>query len=189
MPNRFPGGELVPIRSIITWVCLLACVPSLAGQQSPAKPQPCDADSVYHLLDFWVGHWDVKVGSELVGTNRVSRILNGCAVLEEWKDTQGGQGLSLFYYDPAGRRWKQVWVTGQAKAVGGTKEKRLIARLANGGTRFQGETLLPRGGILLDRTTLEPRDDGSLRQLIEISHDGGTTWEPAFDAVHHRRKG
>jgi hypothetical protein len=176
-------------RCIVIWAFILAWVGPLAAQEASSPPPPCDADSVYHVLDFWVGDWDVKVGSELVGTNRVSRILQGCAVVEEWKDVEGGEGRSLFYYDPTIRRWKQVWVTSQATATGGTKEKRLVARLPNGGTRFQGEISLPRGGVLLDRTTLEPRPDGSVRQLIEVSRDGGTTWHAAFDAIYQRKKG
>ncbi|HEU5303476.1 MAG TPA: hypothetical protein VFU40_02420 [Gemmatimonadales bacterium] len=131
----------------------------------------------------------MKVGSDLVGTNRISRILKGCAVLEEWKDVEGGEGRSLFYYDRATRRWKQVWVTSLATSALGTKEKRLVARLANGGTRFQGEIPTPSGGVLLDRTTLEPRADGSVRQLIETSRDGGTTWQAIFDAIYLRKKG
>ncbi len=176
------------VQSFAVLLLVLTSASPALGQQPRTEPPPCDSDSVYHVLDFWVGDWDVKVGAQLVGTNRISRILDGCAVLEEWKDTQGGEGRSLFYYDPGTRRWKQVWVTSQATAIGGTKEKRLIARLPNGGTRFQGETLLPRGGVLLDRTTLEPRQDGTVRQLIEISHDGGTTWQAAFDAVYRKRK-
>jgi hypothetical protein len=176
------------IRALPVLLLTLATAGRAMGQESGAEPPPCDSDSVYHILDFWVGDRDVKVKSELVGTNRISRILKGCAILEEWKDAQGGEGRSLFYYEPSTRRWKQVWVTSLATAPGGTKEKRLVAHLPDGGTRFQGEIPLASGGVLLDRTTLQPLPDGSVRQLIEASRDGGTTWRVMFDASYHRRK-
>lgn len=34
----------------------------------------------------------------------------------------------------------------------------------------------------MDGTTLSPLAGGEVRQLIEISLDGGTTWQAGFDA-------
>lgn len=146
----------------------------------------CQTDSTYAALDFWLGRWDVYVGDTLVGTNRISRVLDGCAVLEEWRDSAGGEGRSLFYVEPGTGRWKQVWVTDDARRVGGTKEKHLVARLPDGGVRFQGELPLPDGRLVLDRTTLTPLRPGEVRQLIETSRDGGTTWHAGFDAVYRK---
>ncbi|MGH9896229.1 MAG: hypothetical protein ACREA0_30395, partial [bacterium] len=82
--------------------------------------------------------------------------------------------------------WKQVWVTEGAQRVGGVKEKHLIAYLPDGGVRFQGELRQPDGRIVLDRTTLVPRSGGDVRQLIEVSSDGGSSWRPTFDARYRR---
>jgi hypothetical protein len=165
-------------------IALLLVLPaSLRAQQ----PGPCAGDSAYATLDFWIGDWNVYVGDQLVGTNRITRVLRGCAVSEEWRDADDHEGRSLFYLDPAGRQWKQVWVTDDAGRVGGTKEKHLIARLSGGGVRFQGELRLPDGRVLLDRTTLTP-EGTDVRQLIEVSNDGGTTWRATFDA-RYRPKG
>jgi len=30
--------------------------------------------------------------------NRITKILNGCAVSEDWRDADGTRGMSLFYY-------------------------------------------------------------------------------------------
>lgn len=98
----------------------------------------------------------------------------------------GGRGRSLFYVEPALRQWKQVWVTDAAQRVGGLKEKHLIASLPGGGVRFQGELRRLDGRIVLDRTTLTPVAGGQVRQLIEVSGDGGTTWRPTFDARYRR---
>lgn len=166
-------------------VFLFVCVISSPGMaQTPSK---CSADSVYHLLDFWVGDWQVYVGDTLVGTNRIVKILDDCAVEEHWRDTSGNEGMSLFYVEPQSRRWRQVWVTGQARQPGGLKEKQWLPAGAAGTVRFQGEIRLPDGRILMDRTTLSSLAGGSVRQLIEGSLDGGTAWRPTFDAVYRRR--
>ncbi len=165
-------------------IALLFLLPAALPAQQPG---PCAGDSSYATLDFWVGEWNVFAGDQLVGTNRISKVLRGCAVSEEWHDASGNEGRSLFYVDPTGGQWKQVWVTDDARRVGGTKEKHLIARLSGGGVRFQGELRLPDGRVLLDRTTLTPEGAGVVRQLIEVSSDGGTTWRATFDARYRPR--
>lgn len=154
---------------------------------SPARGQGCAADQAYGILDFWVGEWEVFVGEQRVGSNRIEKILSGCAVLEHWTSAGGGQGKSLFYLQPATEEWKQVWVTSTPNRPGGVKEKTLVERLPDGGIRFQGEIPLPGGGSYLDRTTLSPAIGGTVHQVIERSTDGGKTWETTFDAVYRPR--
>ena len=72
---------------------------------------------------------------------------------------------------------------------GGLKEKELIESLPGGAIRFQGTIPLPDGRSYLDRTTLTPERDGRVRQVIEISVDGGATWEVRFDAMYVPRGG
>jgi hypothetical protein len=160
-------------------LCLF--LPGLARSQVAALP--CDADSAFHRLDFWVGQWIVSSGGVPAGTDHVEKILNGCAVTERWKSANGNEGRSLFYYVAATQTWHQVWVTANATRRGGVKEKRLIAVFPDGGVRFQGEIPLPGGGTYLDRTTLTPLSGGRVRQVIEVSRDGAS-WQTTFDAVY-----
>jgi hypothetical protein len=161
-----------------------------AGAQStdavPAPHASCSADPAYHLLDFWIGSWEVYAGTTLDGHDRVSRILGGCALTEEWTDTGGGKGLSLFYLEPASGRWHQVWVTDRANLAGGLKEKILVEQLPGGGVRFQGTITGPRGRSYLDRTTLTPRPSGEVHQVIEASTDSGATWRSLYDAIYRK---
>ena len=161
--------------------------PSPPFPTPPATSAPCGADPTYHVLDFWLGDWIVLADGKEAGTNRVEKILAGCAVSELWHDADGGRGDSLFFVQPVTRRWKQVWVTDQATLPCGLKEKQLVARLPGGGTRFQGEIQVPDGRVILDRTTLTPAPDGRVHQVIEISRDGGSTWATTFDAWYIRR--
>jgi hypothetical protein len=177
------------IHALIGSLALAAavCAP-VAAQTSPA-PSPsrsCTSDSTFHLLDFWVGSWDVYVGTTLDGHDRVSRILADCAVTEEWSDADGSKGLSLFFVQPGTGDWRQVWVTERATQPGGLKEKRLVERLAGGGVRFQGTIIGPSGNPYLDRTTLTPLPSGEVHQVIEASRDGGTTWRPLYDAIYRK---
>ena len=143
--------------------------------------RPCNTPA-HRLLDFWVGSWRVVAGEDQrqVGKNSINRILNGCAIIENWQSASGGEGKSLFYYHDFEKTWKQVWITdGQ-----GFKEKHLIAVADNGAVRFQGEIKLPNGDIVLDRTTLTPLAENRVRQVIEQSADGGETWQVGFDALY-----
>jgi hypothetical protein len=172
------------LAALATAVVLAAIAPS-ARAQAPARPN-CEADSLFHALDFWVGSWNVYEGDALDGRDVVTKTLGGCAVTEDWTGHDGSRGFSLFYVEPVGRRWKQVWVTEQALAPGGLKEKHLIARLPDGGVRFQGELRLPNGRWFFDRTTLHPLAGGEVRQVIEISTDGGDTWRTTYDARYRK---
>jgi|GEM_PF-1495809 quercetin dioxygenase-like cupin family protein len=175
-------------RAIAFLLATTAASESPALAQSPGSTSASCADTpALHALDFWLGEWTVRVGGDgqVAGTNRIERILGGCAITETWRDASGGEGRSLFYYLPVEGAWHQVWVTPNALRPGGVKEKRMTERIGDG-LRFQGTIALPGGGSYLDRTTLTPESDGTVRQVIEVSQDDGTTWRTMFDGVYHR---
>lgn len=171
----------------IVLVVLLAAAPVLALPRAQAQTAPCREDAAFAWLDFWLGSWDVLIEDELQGRNEIRKILDGCAVTEDWTSAEGRRGFSLFYYVPAAGTWKQIWVTDRALGQGGVKEKSLVERRPDGGVRFQGESWLPDGRRYLDRTTLLPLDTDEVRQWVEISTDGGESWQTVFDARYVRR--
>ena len=131
-------------------------------------------------LRFWLGELEVRSPEgELAGHNVIEEVLGGQAVLEHWTSPYG-DGKSLFYAHAPSGEWRQVWIM----ANGSVKEKRMVDAPA-GAVRFQG-TVVRDGCELLDRTTLTPQDDGSVRQLIEASDDGGRNWTPTFDGISRR---
>src|SRR5262249_16232010 len=139
--------------------------------QTAAAPASCESDPAYHKLDFWVGGWDVFDSHDGTkgGTNTIEKILKGCAIVENWSGAKGsGEGKSFFYYQRAKKLWKQVWVTD----AGPMKEKTLV-EMKDGSVRFQGEIPHLDGTSHLDRTTLTPLPGDRVRQVIEISKDGG----------------
>lgn len=156
-------------------VSALAFAASMAAGAD--TPRPCSGPE-YAPMNFWVGTWNVvNTKGELEGHNRIEKVLNGCAIIENWKDVSGAEGKSLFYFEPVSKTWKQVWVIDS----GPIKEKTLLKDYPGPGIRFQGE--LPRSsgkGTYLDRTTLTEEIGGKVRQVIEISFDGGRTWPSQY---------
>jgi hypothetical protein len=143
---------------------------------------PCRATEVSRSLDFWIGDWDVYVGHDLAGHDTVERVLGGCAVIERWRDTSRGEGLSLFAYDARKDLWTQTWVTDDSSAPGGIKAKVLRARAASM-TTFQGEIEGQSGAVYYDRTILTAQPRGRVHQEIQVSRDG-VAWRTGFDAVY-----
>lgn len=171
-------------KSITGLIALLAfLVASVSAQDT--DPAACNDLPAYHVLDFWVGEWDVYVGDQKVGFNRIEKTLDGCAIFEHWVGASGGEGKSLFFVSDSGT-WKQVWVTQWAIRPGGVKEKNRIDIPSGDGVRFQGQLQHAEIGEWLDRTTLIPLANGEVRQLIEESIDKGETWETGFDAIYRR---
>lgn len=161
----------------------------LALEKVKENAYPCKTLVPFKKLDFWVGEWDVKTQEgRKVGENRIEKILSDCAIIENWTSISGGKGKSLFFFDPNADQWKQIWITENPMTPGGLKEKFLVEEFENGGVRFQGEYPDDNGNIILDRTTLTPNTDGTVRQLIEISTDNGETWNQTFDAVYVPRE-
>ena len=166
-------------------VLLLVALSSLAAAQTGDAPR-CSDSAIYEKLDFWVGEWDVFVADKVVGRNRIEKALDGCVIFEHWTASDGGEGKSLFFVD-YDRRWAQIWVTQWAMAPGGVKEKVMVDDPPEGSVRFQGVIRHEDVGAWLDRTTLTPLQDGTVRQLIESSEDGGESWFPTFDAIYRPR--
>lgn len=154
-----------------------------------ARPPTCREAPGFRRLDFWVGRWDVfdAASGKKVGENVIESVLKGCAIYENWTGGDGSEGKSWFYRLPATGVWKQIWVTEMAARRGGVKEKQLVADYPGPGVRFRGRIALKDGGSYLDQTTLEPLDDGRVRQIIEISTDGGRNWQTIFDAFYQRQ--
>ncbi|MDX1647211.1 MAG: hypothetical protein R3304_08705 [Longimicrobiales bacterium] len=187
-PRRAPrrGGTRARRAALRTTGALLTAGAALLGEAGPGAAQAasrCDDVPGFHALDFRVGEWTVWVEGEQVGTNRITKVLSGCAVEEHWEAAGGGRGRSLFYDLPAESAWRQVWVTQRALLPGGVEEKRQMDSPA-GGVRFQGTVTRPDGATYLDRTTLTPLAGGQVRQHIETSTDGGATWRTTFDAEY-----
>jgi hypothetical protein len=149
-----------------------------AGQAATA-PTPlvgCSGPE-YRQFDFWVGDWDAfAAGSATPSARvRVTRILDGCAIREDYQDVRGLVGDSVSTYDPARQLWQQSWVTNRGQLL------LLDGAFAHGAMVLTGPDRAA-GTAALARGTWTRTEDG-VREIGVTSADGGKTWRPWFDLM------
>jgi tetratricopeptide (TPR) repeat protein len=145
--------------------------------------RPCESLPEYKQFDFWVGSWSVEdTQGHAVGTNLISRLEQGCMLMENWTGLQGGTGKSINFYDAATRRWRQTWVS----STGNVNEYQ--GEFKDGAMRFEGK-LSGRGGssTALLRLTFFNLGADRVRQFSESSADGGKTWSVNYDFIYKRQ--
>lgn len=148
----------------------------MAKDESPC-PQPESRQ-----FDFWLGEWDLTWGEDGRGTNRVTSILDGCVIQEEFDGTPSIslKGLSVSTFNPASSQWQQTWVDnsgGYLDFVGGFAEgKMILSRDA----RLQGKPIK-------QRMVFYNIEENALDWNWERSEDGGGTWQVVWQ-IHYQRK-
>jgi len=148
--------------------------PAAEAPVAPLPPQGCD-DAAYAQFDFWVGEWTVLPWSgrevDNPSRNRIEKILDGCALSEQFA-AEGYSGNSITFYDRYDERWHQTWVASDGDPlylVGGWRDGKMV--LADD----------PQDERPKSRLTWQPLDGGQVRQTWELSRDGGETWQTVFD--------
>jgi hypothetical protein len=165
----------------IALVVLFAVVSTTAWAQAPGCDTPQSRE-----LDFWVGEWTlsyVEDGKSLTSRNRISKILDGCAVLEEFDGAPGIAltGRSLSTFDRATGRWKQTWVDNSGAYldfVGGLQDGRMV---------FE-RTAQRDGKRFAQRMVFDDVKPESLRWLWQRSDDAGRTWKTLWEIAYRRSK-
>ena len=131
----------------------------------------------YHELDFWLGDWDAYDVSDpkVVARLKVTPVVGGCALQEDYQQFDGMKGWSFSGYDARAGAWHQSWVT-------------------NGGTwlfmngKFQDGTMVliatehKASGEALMRSSWKAVN-GNVREWADESTDNGATWTPMFDMI------
>lgn len=170
--------------SMKTLLCLLLVMPLAGYTQDAASPASAScSEAGYRAFDFWLGDWDVTSNGQPAGSNSITRILDGCALQEEWQGAgaAGVRGKSFNVYDKANGSWHQTWVdsTGTLLVLDGG--------LVDGAMVLSGERPAPDGkGTALHRIAWTANEDGSVRQLWEVSRDDGENWSVLFDGHYVR---
>ena len=173
-------------RTLLVCCALVSAAGTAAAQAkkkttSPVAPRgpPCSS-AAHRQFDFWIGEWEVTTPQGApAGTNRVERLLEGCALQEHWVASDGSKGTSLSSYDASTRLWRQTYVddTGQVLVLEGEfKDGRMV---------LQGEKTLQKKGAL-QRISWQPVGD-KVRQRWDISQDDGRTWSLLFEGVYTRK--
>jgi hypothetical protein len=150
--------------------------------QSP-NPAPCLA-SEYRQFDFWLGDWDSfdSATGKPDARVRVTSILNGCVLHEDYQAVDGHKGQSLTIYDATRKRWHQTWVTDHGRLL------EIEGHFESGAMTLSGSDLSPTGEHREIRGIWKPLAGGSVQETAFTSADGGKTWQPWFDLVFRPHK-
>lgn len=150
-----------------------------AVARAPAE-SPC-TEPEYRQFDFWLGAWNVTVAGAASGAPPVPSDITlepgGCAVFENFAN---GAGRSLNVYNPADARWHQTYAFGvgpRLLLVGGLEGDAMVL------TRQPPDS--PPGSF--DRWTWTRLSGGRVRQVDEVSTDGGVTVTTGFDGTYAPR--
>lgn len=157
---------------------IVLAAPSITMAQQPAA---CTA-SQHRQFDFWIGDWEVtNARGQRAGSNRIERILDGCALYESWTSAGPSRGHSLNAWDPGDNKWHQAWMDNSGTVL------RLAGGIVNGEMVMEGERRLQDGTRTTERITWTPNADGTIRQHWQSSRDTGMRWTTVFDGTYRRR--
>jgi hypothetical protein len=156
-----------------------AASPAPAPSTPPSPGAACQS-AAFRQFDFWLGDWDVTNQQCPAGRkcptshNRISRILHGCAILEEYETPAGYTGKSLNFHDAASKKWHQTWIDSGGQPL-----------FIEGG--LEGTSMVMRDTSGANRITWTPLAGGRVRQHWEASKDGGKTFATVFDGLYTPR--
>jgi hypothetical protein len=165
---------------LVVFSTIVLVVQGLTGSSIVAddsvKPGFCAAPE-FHQFDFWIGDWEVF---EVGGTTPVARVLvdrvvDGCALREQYSGSDGHKGQSISIYDVSRKVWHQTWVTNRGELL------TIEGRFKNGEVVMSG-TWLRDDVPTLVRGTWKPVN-GDVSEKAVTSTDGGKTWKTWFDLV------
>ena len=164
----------------------MAMTAVLAGGAAAAQPTGCDS-SASRQLDFWLGNWSlshVQDGKTVQSRNHVTKVLDGCAVQEDFEGPPGTPlvGRSLSVFDTTTGQWRQTWVDnggGYLEFTGGMEGDRMVLRreFTRAGRRIQQRMVFQ--DIAADR----------LLWLWQHSDDAGSTWKTDWEIAYRRADG
>jgi hypothetical protein len=165
------------------WLVLLLAFAGADPVASPSpRPAPCSSPE-YRQLDFWLGDWDVaSVDRKVTGRDTITREYGGCVVLERWTGDSGFTGSSFNIYEPATKRWHQVWVDSSGTLLhlsGGLLDDTMV---------LDGPVRNADGTSTHHQLRIQPLADGRVRHQWRTTEDGGKTWGYVFDGTLVRRK-
>ena len=169
----------------ILFAALLQTPPAAA----PAPPPPIDCtDADHSAFDFWIGEWDVSATGTgtVVARSTISSTAGGCAIEEDYHQNLGPGGVPTTYHGVSfstfdqrrGGVWRQFYIDSNGNVT-----------VFEGGLSDDGAMVMSAPGRAgaVQRMTVSPQPDGSVRQQGESSTDGGATWSPGYDFTYRRR--
>jgi hypothetical protein len=157
--------------------CAIIAAALIAGPAMAGSPG-CSAPE-YRQLDFWLGNWqalDDGGKGPPVARDEITGTLDGCVILERYRQNDGLDGNGVTIYDASRKLWHQTWVTnsGQLLIIEGRFDGDVLT--------MSGDNLGKGGKRIWYRVTWKPQAEG-VREIALTSKDAGRSWQPAFDIL------
>ncbi len=205
-PRLFPlpDGSFFPFVERITWTPLMGDVVNQLFEASfdggetyplttadinynpadPFEPAPpvgttsCNAEA-YDQLDFWLGHWTVRVGRHVLGRSTIVKDLSGCLIEERFRSRRGYSTRSFVSYDFTTETWHRTYTDnrGNAFRLEGTFSGDRVSMSGTRPGRHGTDVHLTNGlrqvdGRVLQEWTAatEPGDTGATLRLWYVRH-------------------
>jgi Protein of unknown function (DUF1579) len=166
------------MKTRIRLASLLAATLSVAAHAQAPSSGCTSAES--RRLDFWLGNWELT-HSGGKSTNRVSKVLGGCVVLEEFRGMPGTNldGMSVSTFDPATRSWRQTWVDNTGAYLD------FNAVTADGNLAFE-RTAQKDGKRIRQRMVFRDVKADSFTWDWQRSDDDGANWKTTWQIAYKR---
>ncbi len=143
---------------------------------------PCQYNERLKEFEFWVGEWNVYTTfGNKAGESKIEKILNGCVILENWTNSSGRKGKSFNVINSNTGNWEQTWVDDSGNITEFKKGK-----FKNYTLSFIAEDKDQKNQIQYQRLTFYKNDDGTVRQLGEVSSDG-KEWQISYDLLYKKK--
>jgi hypothetical protein len=164
------------VAGFVLVAATVAAASSFQGTDSRPPAPGCERAG-YREFDFFLGEWDVYDvgGSNVKATNSVARMLDGCALREVYRRTDGYAGESFSTYDTLRSRWHQSWVTNRGELL------LLDGEMKDGSMVLTGSESAAGRIAPVIRGVWRPGRDGTVRETADRSTDNGKTWNRVFD--------
>ncbi len=148
---------------------------------STTQTLPC-SQAEARQFDFWLGDWKLTWDEEGRGRNRITSILGGCVIQEEFDGTPSIplKGLSLSTYNVTTGKWQQTWVDNSGSYLD------FIGEFANGKMILSRDTFIQEKPIKQRMIFYNIAKD-ELDWNWERTDDKGKTWQTLWH-IHYQRK-
>lgn len=172
-----------------TTFCRLGLLAVVALTLSSKAAANCSAPE-HREFDFWIGDWTIKQkilkadGSwfEADATTKISPILGGCALMEEWKgkvlffwegmeEPAPLQGFSARAFDPKTKQWVISWMDTRNPRFG-----EFVGNFKEGRGEFFRKSPAANGKQSTTRVTFSDITPRSVHWDLAVSSDDGKTW-------------
>ncbi|WOH36093.1 hypothetical protein RI844_12000 [Thalassotalea fonticola] len=141
------------------------------------------ASSEYQQFDFWLGQWQVtNPENNQVSESKITKILGGCVILEEYKTPSGYEGKSLNIYDKQQQRWHQSWTDNSGLLL------QLNGEFIDNAMVLTGVIVDSKGTKLLQKITWSKLENNKVRQHWQQSNNAGVSWKTLFDGTYTAKK-